>query len=179
MIDYFKEEFFLDAKSHKKRLTIHLIVAISVFVLLSAVLITLFVRTPYQSSTLTLIKWLHYCLIGIFVIYLAVFLGIPYKRVRRFYKVCRSFSNGMTREYFGEFVGVDTQLTVREGVDTYYLEFKEYNKDKGAFFIRKVSIFAEKEIPEFNVGDKVRYFTHNNFLIKYEIRESKKPDIKE
>ena len=58
------------------------------------------------------------------------------KRVRKFYKVCASFSNGMTREYVGEFVGLDSAINVREGVDTYYLEFKEFNKDKGAYFIR-------------------------------------------
>ena len=179
MTDYFKIEYLEDAKSHKKRLTLVLIASIFVFIGVSTVFIVLFLREPYQSSKIGLIKWLHYLFIGIFVVYMSIFLGIPYKRVRKFCKLCLSFGNGMVRSYSGEYQGAELDVSVREGVDTYYLEFKEYNKDKGAYFIRKISVLAEKELPPFEKGDKVNYFTHNNFLIKYEIIEKSNTTTKE
>lgn len=179
MTDYYNEEYFEQAKKQKKGLTIQLFISIAVFVAISSVLVVWFLRLPYGSNKVSLVKWIHYGVVAVFIVYLSIFLGIPYKRVRKFCKLCQSFSNGLTREYYGEFVGVDSALSVREGVDTYYLEFREYNKDKDTFFIRKVSVLAEKEIPDFDKGDKVRYFTHNNFLMKYEIREKSHSNEKE
>lgn len=173
MVNYYTEELFQSALAHKKKIWTYLYLSIAVYIALSAMFIILFLRQPYESKNLALIKWLHYCVTGIFVIYMSIFLGIKFKRVNKFYKLCRSFNNGFNREYFGEFVGVDEAVSNREGVDVNYVEFKEYNKDKGAFFIRKVSVLVELGFPDIKEGDHVQYFTHNNFLIKYEIKQNK------
>ena len=169
MIDYFTVEELEKAKKQKKRnLTAYLIV-LAAYVCISAAMYIIYFGLPYKSPRITTIKWIHYSLTAVFVVFSVVFLGIVYKRVRRYYKQCYNMQTGLKETSTGNFLEYDEEIQDKDGVDFKSLVFIEWNKYKKDFFERKVLVFYEKPFPEIPEKANVRYITQGNVLISYEI----------
>ncbi len=169
MTEYYTSEELEKAKKQKKiTLTVYFIV-LGVYALFSAATYIWYFGLPYNSSTITGVKWLQYSVTALFVIFSFIYLGIPFKRVRRYYKQCYNLSTGLRETSTGNFLEYDEEIQDKDGVDCKSLVFIEWNKYKKDFFERKVLVFYEKPFPKIPEKANVRYVTQGNMLISYEI----------
>lgn len=169
MIEYFKEEQFLSAKEQRKKVLALYFVVVGVFLIASVGLILWYTTLPYMSPTINTVKWIHYPLTVVFVAFSFLYLGIPFKRVNRYYKLTFNLKTGIRETSTGSFFEYSETLQDKDGVDFKALIFLEWNKYKNDFFERKVLVFDEEEFPQFTEGMNVKYVTQGNVLISYEI----------
>ena len=171
MIDFFKEEQVQKAKTqYKKTLLVYWIV-LGAYVLLSAGMIIWYTSLPYKSETISLVKLIHYLSTCVFVIFSFIYLGIPVKRAKSYYKMTNNLILGLKESSIGNFFEYNNSLQVKDGVDFKSLIFLEWNKFKKDYYERKVLVFAESEFPKFKENESVKYVTQGNVLISYEILE--------
>ncbi len=169
MVEFFKQQELDDVKQQKKRVLTWYLIILGVYLLVSVGLILWYVTLPYKSKTITLLKFIHYTLTALMVIFSFIYLGIVFKRVRRFYKMLFNMSVGIRETSTGSFFEYSESKQDKDGVDCKALIFLEWNKYKNDFFERKVLIPYEKDFPEFTENTNVRYVTQSNMLVSYEI----------
>ncbi len=169
MIDYFVESDFLKVKKQKKIVLTIFFVILGVYAFLSVGMFLWYRALPYGSSKITVVKAIHYSLTAVMVIFSMLFLGIKYKRVKRFYRVSFNLLNAIRETSTGNFLEYDEHVQDKDGVDFKSLIFVEWNKYKNDFFERKVLVFNEREFPEIPENANVKYVTQGNVLVSYEI----------
>ncbi len=169
MTDYFVEKDYQDVMKQKKRVwRIYLCIA-ALYLLLSVGLFLWYRTLPYMSSKISTVKFIHYSLTVVMTIFSFIYIGIYYKRVNRFYKLCYNLLTGIKETSTGSFLEYDETLQDKDGVDFKALIFIEWNKYKKDFYERKVLVFDERPFPEFKENQNVKYVTQGNVLISYEI----------
>ena len=169
MTDYFLEEFYLKAKKQRKTV-LGWYIAIAIIYAIFSVGMFLWYRTfEYHDPRINLAKFIHYSVSAVFVIFSFVYLGIPFKRVNRYYRLCFNMLTGIRETSTGSFLEYDETLQDKDGVDMKSIIFIEWNKYKNDFFERKVLIFDETDYPELIEGANMKYITQGNVLISYEI----------
>ena len=174
MTEYYTDAELVSAKKQKKRVLIAYFSVLGVYLAISAACLVYFITLPYAgykdtSHTISLIKAVHYTLTAIFVIFSFIYLGIKYRRTRRYYKMCNNLSTGLRETSTGSFLEYDESIQDKDGVDCKALVFIEWNKYKKDFFERKVLVFYEKPFPEIPLEANVSYVTQGNVLVSYEI----------
>lgn len=178
MTEYFdKEEVNKTKKKRKKLLTVF-------FCVLAAYLATVIIfiieayNLPYGKS-FALYKLVEYTITALFVIFTFIFLGIPFRRLNRYYKLLINLETGIREENTAVFLDYDDTLHDKDGVDCKALTFLEWNKYKKDYFERKVLVFYEKDFPDIPVSAEVKFITQGNFLIEYEIIDSGSDGVNE
>lgn len=170
MIKYFTDDILESvAKQRKKNLLIYLCLILGVYLAISGVIFAWYLTLPYGSSTVKAVKWIEYTLTVVFVIISFIYLGIPYKRVKKFHKLCKNMKTGLKEKFSGKFFEYDAFLTQKDGVDCKSLVFIEWNKYKNKYFERKVLVFYELPFPKIEEGAIVEYVTQGNVLVEYQI----------
>ena len=174
MVQYYQKEFITEAKKQRdKCLTIYLIVLAVYLAIVTAILIKCsqlpFVHYANTNQKLTTLKVIHYSLTAIMVVFSALYLGIKYKRINRYYVRCRNMAVGLKETFVGSFLEYSEDIIDKDGVDFKSLIFIEWNKYKKVYYERKVFVFYEKPFPEFKENDHVEYVTHGNVLYSYKI----------
>ena len=128
-----------------------------------------YIGLPYQDPMQAAPKWTVWILSVFYVIFCFPFMGIKYHRVNRYYKLLYTISEGIKNEetcYFAFFAEKDLQ---KEKVDVISCVFKTWNKKKQEWMEREVYFDVEKDWPDLEQGDNVRYVVQSNFLIRYEV----------
>ena len=172
MIQYYKHEYYLDAKNQRKKvLLIYFLCFLAVYLIESGIMLGWYLTLPFKSPKITTLKLIHYPITGVFVIASFIYLSIPYKRVNKFYKLCLQLETGIRETFQGTFLEYDESLADKNNVDCKSLVFVEWNKYKNKPFERKVLVFYEYPFPEIPEGALVEYVTQGNVLIEYEILE--------
>ena len=171
MVEFFKKEEFYKAKSQRNKVLIGYFVALALYVMGSVGVLIWYLTLPYLSSTITTVKIVQYSVTVVFVIFSFIYLGIPFKKVNRYYQVLRNMIAGLKETSTGSFFEYDESISTKDGVEFKSLVFLEWNKYKNDFFERHVLIYVEKEFPKFEKNSNVRYVTQNNILCSYEILE--------
>ena len=146
-------------------------IILGIYVAVSGVLFAWYLTLPYGSLKVKVVKGIEYPLTVIFVIISFIYLSIPYRRVNKFYKLCKNVKTGLRESFSGKFFEYDSFLTQKDGVDFKSLVFIEWNKYKNKYFERKVLVFYEFPFPEIEEGAMVEYVTQGNVLVEYEIIE--------
>lgn len=168
-MEYFKEQFCIDSRKQKnKYLTIYLIV-VALYLIASIIILVEFIRLPYGSPKISTIKWIQHSISAVFIIFSFLFLGIPYKRASKYYKLSLEILFGRKETSEGAFYKYDNTLQYNQGVDFTTLVFVEWNQSKKDYFERKVLVFTDQPLPEFAENDIVEYVTHSNILVSYKI----------
>ena len=169
MKEYFTEQQFISAKKQRK-IVIGWYIGVMLLYTILSVGIFLWYRTfPYLDPHINTAKLIHYSLTALIVIFSFIYLGIPFKRVNRFYRITYQMLTGIRETSTGSFFEYDETLQDKDGVDMKSLIFIEWNKYKNDFFERKVLVFDELDFPEIPENANVRYVTQGNVLISYEI----------
>jgi hypothetical protein len=135
-----------------------------------------YIGLPYNDPMQALPKWMVSVASALYVIFCFPYMGIKFQRVNRYYKLLYTISEGIKSEekcYFAFFAEKDLQ---KEGVDVISCVFKTWNKKKQEWMEREVYFDVEKEWPDLEQGDFVRYVVQSNFLLRYEV---KKHDVSE
>ena len=128
---------------------------------------------PYKDPMQTLPKAMVYIATGLYVIFLFPFMGIKYSRINHYYKLLCTISEGRKTEetcYFAFFALKDLQ---KEKVDVVSCVFKTWNNKKQEWREREVYFDVQKEWPDLEQGDLVRYAVQSNFLLTYDVIERK------
>ena len=169
MIEYFTVDELEKAKKQKKKTLGVYLSVLAVYVLFSVFNFIRYFNMSYKSPYIAGVKWLQYSVTVIFVIFSFIYLGIVFKRVRRYYKQCYNMQTGLKETSTGNFLEYDEEIQDKDGVDFKSLVFIEWNKYKKDFYERKVLVFYEKPFPEIPEKANVSYVTQGNTLISYEI----------
>ena len=169
MVEYFKEEQFLEAKKQRKKVLIWYFIIMGVYLVASVILFVWYLTLPYKSPTINTVKWIHYPLSAVAVIFSFIYLGIPYKRVNRYYKLNVNLMTGIRETSTGSFFEYNETLQDKDGVDFKSLIFLEWNKYKNDFYERHVLVLKDMEFPQFEENQNISYVTQGNVLISYEI----------
>ena len=164
---YFKESYFTEAQKQRKRVLIWFYVVIGVYAFISLGLFLWYRTLPYHSDVINAVKFIHYSLSALFVVFVFIYMGIPFKRVNRYYRLTRNMCAGIKETSTGSFIEYSEELQDKDGVDFKALIFLEWNKYKKDFYERKVLVFYQEEFPEFKEGQNVRYVTQGNVLVEY------------
>lgn len=169
MTEYFKQEYLEQAKvQRKKTLAVYLIV-LALYVALSVVVLVRYMQLPYASEKITVIKIVEYVLTFIMLVFSFLYLGIKYKRVNKFYAMCKNLNEGIKEEFEANFFEYDDTLATKDGVDVKALVFLQWNKFKNDYFERKVWVFYELPFPEIPENADVKFITQGNVLFSYQI----------
>ncbi|MBQ3046494.1 MAG: hypothetical protein IJD54_00450 [Clostridia bacterium] len=169
MIEYYDREELFRAKKQRKAVLTAFFIVLAVYILASVGIVIWYSTLPYESPTITWTKVCHHSLSAIMVIFSFIFMGIKYRRVHKYYKIMTHLDTGLRETSTGSFFEYNESIQDKDGVDFKSLVFLEWNKYKNDFFERKVLVFNEREFPEFQENDNVRYVTQGNVLISYEI----------
>lgn len=171
MVEFFKkEEFFVAKKKRNIVLGIYLAI-LAVYLIVSEGLFLWYTTFPYGSTGINTVKLIEYPLSAVFILFSFIYLGIPFKRINKYYNLLRNMLIGKRETSTGSFLEYDESVEVKDGVDCKTMLFLEWNKYKKDFFERKVLVFNEKEFPQFSESANVKYVTHGNVLVAYEILE--------
>ncbi len=168
MENIYSERDFAAIGRQKKIFMAVYFVILGIYVAASAGVWALYFLQPYQSPNIWWIKLIVFVLAALFVIFSFVYLGIPFKRVRNYYKFLKGVEVGTSNGTVGEFDRYGAELEIRDGLEFSTLYFLEYNTKKQEFFERKVWMDTEKRPPEFEKGEHLKIYTHGNVLVGYE-----------
>ena len=130
-----------------------------------------FSTLPYADPRQTLPKALVYAVTAVYVAFAFLFMGIKYHRVNKYYRFLYYVSEGLKYEEQNYFVCFAKKDLQKDFVDVISCVFKTWNKKKCEWMEREVYFDVEKEWPDLEHGDKVRYIVQSNFLIQYEVVE--------
>lgn len=128
-----------------------------------------FIGLPYEHP---MQNWARGCVFtasGLYVLFLFPFMGIKYGRIRRYYKMVYYLSEGLKISEENIFVGFAKQDLQKDYVDVISCIFKTWNKKKCEWMEREVYWDVEKEYPDLEAGDIVRYVSQSNFMLQYEV----------
>lgn len=174
----FQDQDLIAAFSQKRRLFWIYIAVAAVFAALLIGCIVWFVSLPYEDD-LAYLPQLIFCVGAcLFIIFSYVYLGIKFQRSRKYYKMISSLSIGIKHVNNSYFLRYD-EPELKDSVDYYVLTMCEWSKKKSEYLDRKIYCDKEKPLPAFQAGDKVRYLTHGNIMIAYEITEHDEEFLRE
>ena len=154
---------------------VFLIVTIAYLVFCLAWLIY-FIGLPYAHPMQKTTRACVFVSSGVYVVFLFPFMGIKYARVKRYYKMLYYLSEGLKISEENIFVGFAKQDLPKDNVDVVSCIFKTWNKKKCEWMEREVYWDVEKEFPDLEAGDIVRYVSQSNFMIQYEVVGREKSD---
>ena len=103
MIEYFREEDFFKAKSQRKKVLYLFYAVLAVYVIFSLGMFLWYRTLPYMSGQIIKVKVIHHVISVLFVIFTFIFMGIPFKRVNRYYKLTRNLLTGIRETSNGQF----------------------------------------------------------------------------
>ena len=171
MTQYFLEEDLISAKKQRTKVLLIYFIILGVYLGASIGLLAWYWTLPYNSPTIPVVKWIHYPLTVVMVVFSMIYLGIKNKRTKKYYLMAFNLINAKKDQSTGKFFDYDESMQEKDGVDCKALIFIEWNKFKNDYFKRKVLVFYDKPFPEIPKDANVKYVTQGNVLFSYEIIE--------
>lgn len=156
----------------RKRLLIFWFALLAVYVALVGTLIGVDIyivnvfRDRGPQVWMTVVSVLATTLFGCFSLF---FFSIKFRLTRKYCKMLRDMERGLKDETEGTFLSYDMAESFKDGVIFYGMELDCKPLRRGDITYRKVLV--EHTIPkiDLNPGDKLRFITHANILMAYEI----------
>lgn len=165
---YFENDLNSVYIQRKKILTIFLVM-VAVYLIYCVAWLLFYFSLPYKDPKQNVVKAAVYVVSAIFVVFSFLFMGIKFSRVNKYYKMISDLSNGIKYKEENYFVCFAKHSLQKNSVDVVSCVFKTWNKKKKEWMEREIYIDCEKELPDFETGDYIRYITQANFLIGYDI----------
>lgn len=169
MVQFYDKKELDRIKIQRKKALIGYLLVLATYALSSVGLCVWFILLPYNSPTATVIRLIEYPLTAAFIVFTFFYMGIKYKRIRRYHKMLVNLETGIRETSVGSFFEYENKIFQKDGVDVKNLIFLEWNKYKHDFLERKVLVLAEMDFPVFEENQNVKYVTQGNVLVEYEI----------
>ena len=172
MIQLYNESDFHNALNLKKRLLTIYLCCIGALFCATMVFFILYLRLPYPStSEIESKKNLYLVINGIItaigIIFSFIYIGIPYKRARYYYKLLEDIKLGQKVKNVSTFINNDESITDVGNVDFHTMVVLEWSDKTQEYMRRHVLVDKEKPLPNLNNGDIITYITHANVLLAY------------
>lgn len=138
-----------------------------------------YISLPYKDPMQNLPKMTVYVLSAIYVAIVFPYMAIKYSRVRRYYKLLNTLSEGLKNEEKNYFYCFEEKSLQKENIDVMGCVFETWSKKKCEWMEREAYFDVEKPLPEFESGDYVRYIVQSNFIVQYEFIQKKALEFEE
>lgn len=108
--------------------------------------------------------------------YTLFFFSIKYRLTKRYVAMLKEMDTGITDRFDGTFLGYDDEIGMKDGVYFYGMKLKVRPLRRDDIDERR--LLVEKTVPKipFEVGTKIRFISHANILMAYEIVEEPKAE---
>ena len=126
---------------------------------------------PYKDPLDLLPRAMVFTASAAYVLFAFPYLTIKYRRVNEYYKLFKQFGESLKMDETNYFYGYQADTVEKNHLDAYSCIFATWNKRAHEWMEREIYIDVEKQLPDFERGDLVRYITQSNFLLGYEIIE--------
>lgn len=173
MIKYYGKEDYYKAKKRRNLLLAVFLAITAAYAAASVALLVYYIFLPYHSPMIATVKAVHYPLTAVYVIFAFVYLGTVYKKAQKMFRFMQNIEKGLKEVSEANFFEYDETPQVKDGVDVKSLIFLEWNEIKQDYFERKVLVFYDRPFPEIPLSATVKFITHGNFLLEYQILEEK------
>jgi hypothetical protein len=170
MTTIYTDSDLLKAYKQKRKIFSVFFIILIIYLFVCITLSIYFSQLPYKDSQQNLIKFIVFALTFIFISFSMPYMGIKYKRIRYYYKMLKNISEGINEKNLSIFDRVDKTDT-RDFVDMHVLILKEWSEKRKDYFERKLYIDSEKPLPSFIKGDAIRYISHGNLMLEYEVTD--------
>ncbi len=175
MINVYEQKDYDNAYKLKKKLLTLYFVVLSVFIVAVAVIFILYTRLPYASTKEierkgNLYMALNSVITAIAVILSFVYLGIPYKRAKAYFKLLDNIRIGQKLKNVSTFLQNDLTVSEVNQVDFHTMVVLEWSDKTQEFMRRHVLVDKEKPMPNLKSGDIIVYTTHSNVLLSYGLK---------
>lgn len=179
MIKVYSDEDFNAICEQKRKVLFTFFLVTAIYALIGVACLIYRSSLPYADPLLWVPEWIAYVATVLFVVFAFPFMGIKYYRIRKYYKMLYYASEGIKNDEQNYFVCFEKCDLNKDYVDVIACVFMIWNKKKQEWMKRVAYIDSEKDLPDFNRGDLVRYITQGNFIIQYEILARGVMEIKE
>lgn len=172
MINVYEQKDYDNALKLKRKLLKIYFAILSVFLAGTLVFFILHLRLPYTSTPELEKKDNLYlvfnCVItGIAIIFSFIYLGIPYKRAKAYFKLLDDIKIGQKIKNVSTFLQNDVSVVEVGNVDFHTMVVLEWSEKTQEFMRRHVLVDKEKPMPNLKNGDIITYYTHANVLLSY------------
>lgn len=175
MTNLYTDDDYIKAKKNKKTLLTLYFAVIAVLLAVCLVLFVYFLQLPYQSTS-ELIKEKNIylvsvcCISVIGVIFSVIYIGIPYKRAKYYFRFLDDTKTGDKQMSVSTFVKNDEGITEVGYVDYHTMIVLEWSDKTQEYMRRHVLVDKEKPMPDLKNGDIIKYVTHANCLLSYGLK---------
>ena len=104
MINYFENSEYEKARKQRTRMISIYLAVLAVFVAFAIYMLIFYIRLPYQSPKIATVKWIVYPVTTVFIFFSFLYLGVPYKKIKRQLNFCQNLVFGLKEETISEFV---------------------------------------------------------------------------
>ena len=176
MVNIYKQSDYTNALKLKKKLLKIYFVCIAILIVPVAILFGLYLSLPYASTPEikgqgTLYMVLNCTITAIGIIFSFIYLGIPYKRAKAYFRLLDDIKVGQKVKNVSTFVQNDLSVVEVGNVDFHVMVVLEWSDKTQEFMRRHVLVDKEKQMPNFKNGDIISYVTHANVLLSYGYKE--------
>ena len=175
MVNVYEQKDYDNALLLKKRLLGYYFIGLSVFLVATLVIFILYLRMPYPSTKelanrKTLYMVINCVITGIAIILSFIYLGIPYKRARAYFRLLDDIKIGQKVKNESTFLQNDESIVEVGNVDFRTMVVLEWSEKTQEFMRRHVLVDKEKPLPNLKNGDIICYVTHANVLLSYGLK---------
>ncbi len=175
MTNIYEESDYINAKKLKDKLKLIYFIILGVVLILATILYLKFFFLPYESNAEVKSQRLTYqilmvVLFSIFVLFSFVYLGIPFKRARRYFIFLDDVKTGRKEKSESTFIQFEDGIKETGGVDYRVMVVLEWSDKTQEYMRRNVLVDKEKPLPNFKKGDIIVYTTHANVLLTYALK---------
>lgn len=179
MVSVYKDADYLATYKQKQRVWWTFVGVTLVYLAFCIAWLVYYISLPYNDPKQLLPKWSVWSVTVLYVVFLYVFMGIKYSRVRRYYKMLTYVSTGLKHEETNYFYCFDEKSLQKDNIDVMACVFETWSKKKCEWMEREAYFDPEMPEPPFESGDYVHYITQSNFVIQYEILQKKALEFEE
>ena len=175
MINVYKQEDYENALKLKTKLLKFYFLGLGVFLVPLTIIFILYLRLPYPSTPdiqkLSTLYMVINCVITAIAIILSfIYLGIPYKRARAYFRLLHDIKIGQKVKNVSTFIQNDESISEVGNVDFHTMVVLEWSDKTQEFMRRHVLVDKEKPMPNLKNGDIITYVTHANVLLSYGLK---------
>lgn len=172
MVQLYNNGDYEKAAKLKKNLLRIYFAGLSVFLIPAVILFILYLNLPYAStpeiqSQGDLYMVINSFITGVAIIYSFIYLGIPYKRAKKYFKLLDDIKTGQKVKNVSTFLQNEESIKEVGGVDFRTMVVLEWSDKTQEFMKRHVLVDKEKPLPNLKNGDIIVYITHANVLLSY------------
>ena len=168
----FTDDDFNAIVDQKKRVLLVFRIVLAAYLALAVSSLVYYMSLPYKDGMQKLPKTTMFVATALFVVFLFLYMGIKYHRVKKYYKMMYYLSEGLKNVEENYFVGFELNDLQKDSVDAISCVFKTWSYKKKEWMRREAYWDVEKRLPLFKEGDMVRYVVQSNFIVAYEVTES-------